>query len=61
MAPAPVLRSVAKRWPLPLKKDDAKTTAKIPLLENGSLLMPITVEAGVITSCGAVEGSLLSP
>lgn len=52
---------VAKRWPLPLKKDDAKIVARVPLLESGGLVLPLTVEGGAITACDAVEGPLLAP
>jgi hypothetical protein len=53
--------AVAKRWPLPFKKDDPKVVARVPLLENDGLLLPLTVEAGAITACGDVEGPLLAP
>ena len=52
---------VAKRWPLPLKKDDGNVVARIPLLDGGGLFLPLTVEAGAITACAAVEGPLLAP
>lgn len=52
---------VAKRWPLPLKKDDPKVVARVPLFENGDLVLPLTVEAGAISACGDVEGPLLAP
>jgi hypothetical protein len=45
---------VVKRWSLPLKKDEPKATAKLPLA--GAVVLPIAVEAGKLTSCGPVEG-----
>jgi hypothetical protein len=44
---------VVKRWALPLKKDDPKTTARLPLAEG--VLLPVTVEAGQLGACGPVE------
>lgn len=52
---------VVKHWSLPLKKEDARVTARLPLLEGNQLLMPVTVEGGVVASCGEVEGPLLAP
>lgn len=53
--------NVVKHWPLPVKKDDPKFTARLPLLDDDSLFMPVTVEQGVVSSCGQVEGPLLAP
>jgi hypothetical protein len=44
---------VVKRWALPLKKDDPKTTAHLPLADGVAL--PVTVEAGQLGACGPVE------
>jgi hypothetical protein len=45
--------NVVKRWALPLKKDDPKTTARLPLAEG--VVLPVTVEAGQLGACGPVE------
>lgn len=52
---------VAKRWALPLKKDDPKVQARLPILEGEQLFLPVTVEANEITACGDVDGPLLAP
>ncbi len=52
---------IISRWSLPLKKDDPKVQARLPILDGDKLFVPITVEGNAITACGDVEGPLLPP
>jgi hypothetical protein len=46
---------VVKRWALPLKKGDPKTTARLPLADG--VVLPVTVEAGQLGACGPAEAT----
>ena len=50
---------VVSRWSLPLRHNDAKVQARLPLLDGDKLYLPITVEKNAVTACGDVEGPLL--
>ncbi|MDP2339621.1 MAG: hypothetical protein Q8O67_01575 [Deltaproteobacteria bacterium] len=52
---------IVSRWSLPLKKDDPKVQARLPILDGDKLLLPVIVEANAVTGCGDVEGTLLAP
>ena len=52
---------IVSRWSLPLKKDDPKVQARLPLTAGDKLYLPITVEANAVTACGDVEGPLFAP
>jgi uncharacterized membrane protein len=47
--------NVAKRWALPLRKDDPRVVADVPVAKGA--VLPITVEGGKIAACGPARAA----